>query len=136
MIADSGKPVLADVFVFGRDADLDLCDELREEALHHTTDTDFVHALDAGFLVFGHFQMLGAPAAKVRIKHTIGLQNQQQLVEAAGGGGGLHAYTPVPVVSLEWRRAFAATRQTHGLFLAHDFERRTHTGGRCMSRIK
>ena len=80
--------------------------------------------------------MFGAPATKVTTKQTIGLKYLQQLAEAEGERGGLHAYTPVPVVSLEWRRAFAATRQTHGLFLAHDFERRTHTGGRCMSRIK
>jgi sugar phosphate permease len=54
---------------------ISICVTSYEEALRHTTDTDFVHALDAGFLVFGHFQMFGAPAAKVRIKHAIGLQN-------------------------------------------------------------
>ena len=38
-LADSGKPVLADVFVFGRNADLYLCNELRKEAFRHTQQT-------------------------------------------------------------------------------------------------
>jgi hypothetical protein len=50
--AKGGKPVLADVFIFACNADLDLCKKLSEVAFNRTAGTDLVHALDARFLVF------------------------------------------------------------------------------------